>query len=223
MHILQPRLLGPAAVEWATKHLVHQHKIQTAPESIAAADSEGFDLTIAASLLQWTYVDRTIVEKNRVDKFLTQTTETLQEVRAAAVRANQTDLDEVFLGSATLKINFEAIFSVLLEGVPGAPNTQQSCNREPTCAVQPKAVTPVRNPKRPRPAAPSQAVPEVSRMREVRLLPELLLAETTASRNSPHVRSETVSAKCVHSNRTLTCRRHPQRSRRACGRSKTTC
>ena len=102
-------------------------------------------------------------------------TETLQEVRAAAVRANQPDLDEVFLESAAQKIKFEAIFKVLLEGVPSAPNTQQSSNRGPTCAVKPKAMPPLRKHKRPCPAVPSQPVPEVSRMREVKLPAELPL------------------------------------------------
>ena len=171
--ILQPRLLDTAAVEWATKHLLHQYEIKASPEIIEAADSNGFDLTIAASLLQWTYADRTIVEKNRLESFLTRTTDTLQEVRAAAVRANQTDLDEVFLESAVLKSKFEAIFSLLLDGVASAPNAQQSSSREHTCAVTPKATTPVRKHKQPRLAVPSQAVPEVSKVREMTLPPNL--------------------------------------------------
>ena len=64
LHILQPPFLEPAAVEWATKHFQFQYKLTGAPESIAATNADGFDLTIAAPLLQWIYTDKTIVEKD---------------------------------------------------------------------------------------------------------------------------------------------------------------
>ena len=83
LHILQPPFLEPAAVEWATKHLQFQYKLTEAPESIAASNADGFDLTIAAPLLQWIYTDKTIVEKTRVESFLMQATETLQEARSS--------------------------------------------------------------------------------------------------------------------------------------------
>ena len=130
LHILHPRETDLTALEWATKHFMFKFTLKTAPERIQATNTDGFDLAIVASLLAWVYTDTTIATKHRVEHFLLQAPETLQEVRAAAISASEADLEYVFMRNATLKAKFQGIFETLVHAPTKPPPTQRISNKD---------------------------------------------------------------------------------------------